>query len=329
MLIDNHGREVNYLRLAVTDRCNLRCFYCMPAEGIEYMPKSALMSYEEMLKLVRLFSEMGINKVRITGGEPFVRKDLWSFLENLSSIEAIHDITITTNGLLTLPYISKFKSIGITSVNLSLDSLDAERFKKITRRDELDKVLASLESLLEHGINTKINCVLMAGMNEMDIIPFIELTKNKNVNVRFIEEMPFNGSPQHSPSIEWNYKKILSHIESHYTSIEKLKDSKYSTSLNYKAADHLGSFGVIPAFSRTFCGSCNRLRLTAQGNIKTCLYGGDVLNVKDLLRAGESDDLIKQKVKDSISKRAKDGFEAAEKNIHPIDLNKSMSTIGG
>lgn len=301
----------------------------MPEQGIEYMPKSELMSYEEMLKIVRLFSELGINKVRITGGEPFVRKGLWSFLEHLSAIDGIDEITLTTNGLLTLPYIPKFKSIGINSVNLSLDSLNAERFEKITRRDELDKVMASLEALLENGIQTKVNCVLMAGMNEMDIIPFIEFTKNKDLNIRFIEEMPFNGSSDHTPSIEWNYKKILSHISDHYVHINKLEDPKYSTSINYQVKDYKGSFGIIPAFSRTFCGSCNRLRLTTQGNIKTCLYGGDVLNVKDLLRANESDNQIKNKVIKAIGERAKDGFEAAKTNTIPAGLSESMSTIGG
>lgn len=301
----------------------------MPEGGIDYVPRSELMSYEEMLRLAAIVADMGISKIRITGGEPFLRKDLWSFLEKLSKVSGIEKLRITTNGLLTRAYIPHFKSIGLNSVNLSLDSLDRERFKKITRRDALDEVLMSLNALMAAGIETKINCVVMAGMNEADIIPMVQLTEEKNISVRFIEEMPFNGSGSRTPELEWNHHKILEHIQTSYTDIIKLEDPPFSTSLNYKVEGHKGSFGIIPAFSRTFCGSCNRLRMTAQGDMKTCLYGSDVLNVKHLIRSGESDTAIADAIMNAISQRAKDGFKAAIENATSADLSRSMSTIGG
>ena len=329
MLIDNHGRKVNYLRLAVTDRCNLRCFYCMPESGIDYVPKSELMSYEEMLRLSSILVAHGISKIRITGGEPFLRKELWSFLERLSDIEGLNDLHITTNGILTKPYISSFKSIGINSVNLSLDSLNAERFFNITRRDELDTVLDTLHSFLKEGIDTKLNCVVMDGKNTEDIHPFIELTKNYPLNVRFIEEMPFNGSDNLEHHLIWDYKRILEHIKQKYPQVISIPAEAQATALSYMVEGHKGRFGIIPAFSRTFCGSCNRLRITATGEMRTCLYGPQVLNVKSLMRDGQTDGRIAEYITEKIGERHKDGFQAAGSNADPKKLSESMSSIGG
>ena len=210
-LYDNHGRIINYVRLAVTDRCNLRCFYCMPEEGIKYVPKQALLSYEEMERTVRLLVGMGVDKVRITGGEPFVRKNMMSFLTTLSQINGLKKINLTTNGTLTEPLIPDLKKLGIRTVNLSLDCLDKARFFEITRRDEFDKVMGTFQALLSYGIETKINAVVMEGKNIQDLIPMTELTKNNRVSIRFIEEMPFNGEGAHYQKLTWNHKKILSH----------------------------------------------------------------------------------------------------------------------
>jgi molybdenum cofactor biosynthesis protein A len=327
-LIDNHGRPISYLRLAVTDRCNLRCFYCMPQEGINYLPKPQLLTFEEMERAVKLLVEMGVDKVRITGGEPFVRRGIMDFLERISALEDLKQINITTNGVLTAPLVPDLKRIGIKSVNLSLDSLDRQRFYDITRRDEFDNVWRTFENLLEHNIKTKLNTVVMSGKNTQDIIPMAELTRQYPVSVRFIEEMPFNGEGQHVYDEFWSHKKILDELKKTYPNIYKLPDPPASTAYNYQIPGHKGSIGIIAAFTRTFCGTCNRIRLTPQGSFMTCLYGEGVLNLRDLMRQSDSDQVIKNQIAQSLRNRAKDGFEA-EKLRTASGVTSSMATIGG
>ena len=327
-VIDNHGRPISYLRLAVTDRCNLRCFYCMPEEGIKYVPKPHLLSWEEMERVIRILAGMGVDKVRITGGEPFVRRGIMEFLEEIKQIEGLRQINITTNGVLTAPLVPDFKRLGIKSVNLSLDTLDRQRFFDITRRDEFQNVWQTFEALQEYGISTKLNAVVMSGKNTDDIIPMAELTRTHNISVRFIEEMPFNGDGAHEYQEFWNFKKILDELKRHYPGIYKLPDPPSSTSYNYQIPGHKGTIGIIAAFSRTFCGTCNRLRLTPQGQFKTCLYDDGVFNIKDLLRQGLSDEAIKQHILAALQNRAKDGFEAEARRKVGV-VSESMSTIGG
>ncbi len=325
MLTDNHGRPVNYLRLAVTDRCNLRCFYCMPAHGLEWLERKELMTWEEMLFVCSALVKMGIEKIRLTGGEPFARRNFINFLEELSKLEGLKEITLTTNGVLTAPYIPRLKELGIKSVNLSLDTLDRERFANITRRDELPKVLETLNELLHHDIQVKINAVVMEGRNTEDIIPLVELTKGLPVSVRFIEEMPFNGNGTYE-GLSWDYLRILNTIKEHFPGIEKMTDPQYSTSYNYNIPGHLGTVGIIAAYTRSFCGSCNRIRITPQGMLKTCLYDNGVMNIKDLVRAGNDTVAIQEAITSAIKKKAKDGWEA-ERNRTAI--NESMAAIGG
>lgn len=328
-LFDNHNRPINYLRLAVTDRCNLRCFYCMPEEGIHYLPKKELLSFEEIYRLVSLLASMGITKVRLTGGEPFVRTDLMKLIRSIVEIPGIKDLHLTTNGVLTSTFIPELKKIGIASVNLSLDTLDRQRFKTITRRDEFEPVLKTLDQLLKYDIPVKINAVVMDGKNIDDIVPLIELTRNSKVDVRFIEEMPFNGEGNHYPVLNWTYKKILSYIQEHYPSLHKIPDPDFSTSYNYTVPGYQGNIGVIAAFSRTFCGTCNRIRVTAQGVLKTCLYDEGVLDIKQLLRADQDDSAVKERLYEAFRQRTKDGFEAEQKRNSNLPVHESMSTIGG
>jgi molybdenum cofactor biosynthesis protein A len=326
MIYDNHGRLINYLRLAVTDRCNLRCFYCMPHDGLDWLPKKELMSYEEMLRICSLLAKMGIEKVRITGGEPFVRKDLIVFLEALVQVEGIKEVTITTNGVLTADYIPYLKNLGINSINLSLDTLDRDRFFSITRRDELPAVLNTFDNLLSNDMNVKLNAVVMDGKNTEDIIPLVHLTKDLPISIRFIEEMPFNGDGHQYSGIQWNYLRILEEIKKQFPRIHKKEDPLFSTSLNYEIEKHKGSIGIIPAYTRSFCGTCNRIRITPQGVLKTCLYDNGVSNIKDLIRDDLRDKEIEAILLKAFSKRTKDGFEAEKKanNLHP-----SMAAIGG
>jgi cyclic pyranopterin phosphate synthase len=329
MLYDNHQRLINYVRLAVTDRCNLRCFYCMPEEGIDYVPKQELLSYEEMLRLVRLLANLGIEKLRITGGEPFIRRDMMDFLRNISQTPGLRQIHITTNGTTTAALVPELKALGIRSINLSLDTLDEKRFWEITRRNEFKAVMDTFHSLVEHGIDTKINAVVMEGKNIDDLVPMVELTERYPVSVRFIEEMPFNGEGSHYPILNWHHRAILEHLQAHFPTLEKLPDPPNSTAYHYRVPGFKGNIGIIAAYTRTFCGSCNRIRITPQGMLKTCLYDSGVFNVRDLMRAEASDAQIRDTFLEALGNRAKDGWEAEKNRNFGIPVGESMSTIGG
>lgn len=329
MLLDNHGRKITYLRLAVTDRCNLRCFYCMPEDGLQWLSRKELMTYGEMLQICSLLVKMGIEKIRITGGEPFVRKDIMQFLTALSQLNGVKELTITTNGVLTAPHVKELKKIGVKSVNLSLDTLDAERFFNITKRDEFSNVMESLGELLKHNIEVKINAVVMDGKNTQDIIPLVELTKDMPVSVRFIEEMPFNGDGHVYGGLQWDYVRILEEISFKYPDIQKIPDGEFSTSYNYQVPGHKGTIGIIAAYSRTFCGTCNRIRITPLGELKTCLYDDGVLNIKDLIRQGVAKDNLNKILLNAFNNRAKDGWEAERLRVENRGAHESMATIGG
>ena len=328
-LYDNHNRPINYLRLAVTDRCNLRCFYCMPEQGIQYVPRRELLSYEEMLRIVQLLSALGIEKLRITGGEPFLRKDMLAFLKAISQIKSLRQINITTNGTLTAPIIPQLKAMGVASINLSLDSLDAQRFFQITRRNELPKVLHTLDQLLKYDMPVKINMVVMEGQNEADIVPMALLTKDQPINVRYIEEMPFNGSGPYAQQLHWNHRRILEHLKHHFPDVQKIADPPSSTAMYYQIPGYQGQIGIIAAYSRTFCGSCNRIRITPKGMLKTCLYDDGVFNIKELIRAGATDQQLQTAFLEALRHRARDGFEAEQQRRFGNPATESMSTIGG
>jgi cyclic pyranopterin phosphate synthase len=301
----------------------------MPAEGVKYLPKKDLLTFEEIERLIMLMASMGISKIRLTGGEPFVRNDLMKLIRRIVGIPGIRDLHITTNGILTAPHIPELKKLGIASVNLSLDTLNKEKFKIITLRDEFESTYKTLNLLLDHEIPVKINAVVMEGKNTEDILPMVALTKNQNVSVRFIEEMPFNGEGSHYAKLAWTYKKIFDHIQLQHPDIHKIPDPENSTSANYKIPGYKGDIGIIAAFSRTFCGTCNRIRLTAQGSLKTCLYDDGVMNIKDLMRAGCSDEEVKTKLLSAFNSRHANGFEAEEKRNDHHKAHESMSAIGG
>jgi len=301
----------------------------MPEEGIQFVRKDKLLSFEEMTRIITLFSEEGVNKIRITGGEPFLRKGIMSFLDEITSLEKIEKVAITTNGTLTTQYLDDLIKMGITSYNLSIDTIDKERFFAITRRDSFDAVWECYQMMLDRKVNLKLNAVVMANQNIDDLIPMVELGITDNVSIRFIEEMPFNGAGSHYTKLEWDHKKILQHIEDHFGNVIKLPDPKNSTSFNYKVEGFKGSFGIIPAYTRSFCGSCNRLRLTPQGTIKTCLYDDGIFNLRDLMRAEASDTEIITAVQEAVGTKAKDGFEAERSRKKLPSVSESMATIGG
>jgi cyclic pyranopterin phosphate synthase len=328
MLIDNHNRKINYLRLAVTDRCNLRCNYCMPAEGINFAKREELLSTEELKTVAQVLVGMGIDKIRLTGGEPFVRKDIMELMRFLSGLKGLNDISVTTNATLIGPHIEELKSLGIKNVNVSLDAINKETFHTITRRDTYDIVMENLMRLIEEDFKVRINFIVLEGQNEQDILPILETMKNYPVSVRFLEEMPFNGGSRSFGSIKWDYKTILDYIGETYPKYQKLESPSTSTSINYKIEGHQGTFGIIPSFSRTFCGSCNRLRITAKGDVITCLYGKPKTNVRDLVRTENSKEKIAKAIQEVIGKRAKTGFEAQKEHQASVFEN-SMTSIGG
>ncbi|RNI28406.1 GTP 3',8-cyclase MoaA [Rufibacter immobilis] len=326
MLLDKYGRQLTYLRLSVTDRCNFRCYYCMPQEGMDFAARQELLSFEELYQLSALFCALGVTKIRITGGEPFVRAGIIPFLRRLSQLPGLEEITVTSNGTLTQKHINALQEIGIRKINISLDSLDRERFHRITRRDTFDAVYACIFQLLEAGFDVKLNCVVAEGKNIQDLVPFVELTKNHRLAVRFLEEMPFNGSDSFALP-QWSHREILQHLQDHYPALEKLQSEPSSTSVNYRVPGYVGSFGIIPSFSRTFCGTCNRIRLGATGELRTCLYGPPATNLRDLLRLGFSTEQLTQEILEAVSMRAKDGFAAEASQAQSI--HTSMSVLGG
>lgn len=328
MIKDSYGRTINYLRLAVTDRCNLRCTYCMPKEGLNWLPNKELMTHAEMLKLCSLFVNMGVEKIRITGGEPFVRKDFLPLLEDLSQLHGLQELSLTTNGLLTAPFVPELKRLGISSVNLSLDTLDKDRFFRITRRNSFDQVIHTLETLLAHGIKVKLNMVVMENINITDIIPMVRLTETWPVSVRFIEEMPFNGSAQ-PVSLTWDHFRILEWIKEAFPSVHKALDPPHSTAYTYNIPGHRGDIGIIAAYTRSFCGSCNRIRITPTGMLRTCLYDAGSFNLKEALRENRSDEELKSLIQDAILKKPETGWEAEEKAYEQEMGHESMASIGG
>ena len=323
-LQDKFGRTIDYLRLSVTDRCNLRCTYCMPERGLKFSPKEHLLTYEELLYLVDILGSLGISKIRITGGEPFVRADLMAFLKSLAEKDFLKKINITSNITLIRPYLDELEELGIKDINVSLDSLEKENFQLITRRDEFEEVERALYEMIGRGFNLKINCVVIKGLNEQQILPLLGLAETHPVSVRFLEEMPFNGSGVQKSDV-MNYREILSQIEQKFA-FTKLIDEPSSTSMNYRIEGFKGSFGVIPSYSRTFCGTCNRLRLSSTGEVRTCLYGKEGLNLKEMLRGGATEASIKEALILAVQNKPVDGFAAAEENEHSYS---SMTTLGG
>ena len=327
-LIDSFGRQMEYVRLAVTDRCNLRCQYCMPVHGIEIAPRADLLTFKEMYRIIRVLTELGVTKVRLTGGEPFVRKDFIKFLEMLSFNDLLEAINITTNGAMIAKHISTLEQMKkIKNINLSIDSLQKEKFYQITRRDVFPEVYETFELLEKSSLNLKLNVVVQAGFNTDEIVDFVALTKDKNVAVRFIEEMPFNGKGQREIQETWNYTRILEEMKTKFD-VKSIVSEKSSTSRNFSIEGHKGTVGIIPAFTRTICGDCNRIRITPIGTFKNCLFDDGVFNIRDFIRKGASNEDLKELFLSLVKEKPENGF-IAEANRKKGNVSESMSTIGG
>jgi cyclic pyranopterin phosphate synthase len=300
----------------------------MPAHGIEIAPRADLLTFKEMYRIIRVLTELGVTKVRLTGGEPFVRKDFIKFLEMLSFNDLLETINITTNGAMIAKHIAKLEQMEkVQNINLSIDSLNKEKFHQITRRDVFPEVYETFELLEQSSLNLKLNVVVQAGFNTDEIVDFVALTQNKNVAVRFIEEMPFNGKGQREMQEAWNYRRILEEIQSQFE-VAPILSEKSSTSRNFSISGHKGSVGIIPAFTRTICSDCNRIRITPIGTFKNCLFDDGVFNIRDFLRNGASNEDLKELFLSLVKDKPENGF-VAEANRSKGSVSESMSTIGG
>lgn len=329
ILTDNFNREHTYLRISITERCNLRCTYCMPEEGIQLSPKNNIMSADEIFGIAKEFVAHGVNKIRLTGGEPLIRKDAREIIEKLASLPI--NLAITTNAVIVDQFIDTFKTHGIQDINVSLDSLSPEKNNAITRRNYFEKTYKNILQLIEEGFNVKLNTVLMRDFNEDEIVDFIQLTKMNNFSIRFIEFMPFDGN-------KWNLDKIVSldeiltRVNNHYGSnnVIRLQDAKNDTAKNYKINGYKGSFAVISSVTNPFCDSCNRLRLTANGQLKNCLFSD---SESDLLTQFRANQPIAPIIHSTLlqKKKMRNGMESLSDFSSPEmhAKNRSMTTIGG
>ncbi|EJG03192.1 molybdenum cofactor biosynthesis protein A [Flavobacterium sp. F52] len=301
----------------------------MPEKGAIFSKSEKLLTCSELLTIADVLISEGIDKVRITGGEPFVRNDIMDLLRHLAGKRELKQISITTNGTLIGPHIEELKELGILNINLSMDAVHESVFNAITRRNCFATVYSNLMKLIELGFNIKINCVVLNGQNTDQILPLLMLAKENKISVRFLEEMPFNGGSRVFERIKWDYKEILSFIAEHHPNYYSLVSSESSTSLNFKIPGYAGSFGVIPSFSRTFCGSCNRIRVTATGDVITCLYAEAYLNIRDAVRVKKSSEELGLLIREAVTHKAKDGFSAQLSHIERGSQWESMTSIGG
>jgi cyclic pyranopterin phosphate synthase len=327
MLLDPFKRKINYLRISITDRCNLRCRYCMPEEGIPLIPHEEILTYEEILRITRVFATEGISKVRLTGGEPLVRKGMVDFVSHLSHIEEIKDLSLTTNGILLKEFAQDLKKAGLKRINISLDSLKKERFCQITRRDDFEKVWVGIEEALRVGFSPiKINMVAIQGLNDDEIESFAQLTLRLPLVIRYIEYMP-SGNGE-----EWKGRDILTipQIKNRLANIGNLVPIPSSgwdgPAKRFRIEGALGEIGLIGPVSSHFCDDCNRLRLTPDGKIRTCLFSDEEIDVKELLRNGGSDQDLKGRLLVALKKKP----ERHSINTHQFKkCQRNMSAIGG
>lgn len=326
MIKDSFNRVHDYLRISLTDNCNLRCFYCMPEEEYEFTPASQLMQVNEIEALAKIFVQMGVRKIRLTGGEPLVRKDAGEIIAALSKLPV--QLTLTTNATRLHHFLPVLQQAGIRAINVSLDTLQSEKFQLITRRDQFQTVYNNILSLIDAGIHAKVNVVVMKGLNENEIPDFIAWTKHTPVHIRFIEFMPFAGNRWTSNKV-FTWQQMLEVIGAEYDYI-RLKDEPHDTAKKYIVPGHEGTFAVISTMSAPFCGTCNRMRLTADGKMKNCLFSKDETDLLTAFRNGEH---IEPLILQNISKKAEalgGQFNTDFEHLEAAAIrNRSMITIGG
>jgi len=326
-LVDGHGRPIGDVRISVTDRCNFRCQYCMPAEGLPWLERSALLSYEEIERIVRLLAAMGVHDVRLTGGEPLVRKELWRLVEALSAIEDVHDLSLTTNGYLLAKQVEDLVRAGLRRVNVSLDSLSRDRFYQLTRRDSMAQVLEGLEAAQAHPElrPIKVNVVALKDFTEDEVLRFAEFARRHPYEVRFIEFMPLDADRSWTRDKVLPNADIVSMIDAVYP-LEAVGRERHGTARRYRFADGNGEMGFISPVSEPFCGDCNRIRLTAEGQLRTCLFSMNETDLRSPLRDGATDAQLEEIVRDAVWRKELKHHVNDPGFVQPL---RTMSRIGG
>ncbi len=325
---DKRGREINYIRISVTDRCNLRCIYCMPEQGVPCMSHKDILTFEEIERLLRILAKLGITRVKITGGEPLVRKNCNVLVDKIHRIAGIESVTMTTNGVLLPQYLDELVKAGLTAVNISLDAADSANYERITKRNHWTEAMAGIRAALKYpDLRVKINCVPIKGVNERDIIKIAELARENPIHVRFIEMMPIGPGKDFGYMGEEEVKKVL---EDSFGMLSPVPDKLGNGPANYyQAPDFMGRIGFISARTHKFCGSCNRIRLTSDGFLKTCLQYDSGCGLKQALRDGTDDEEIKAMIEKTVSEKpACHHFENREGRGDRIEY-RTMNDIGG
>ena len=325
-MLDKLNRKIDYLRISVIDRCNLRCVYCMPEEGVESIPHEEILTYEEILRICETVSQLGIKKIKITGGEPLVRKDIVNLIRDIKNLDKIEQVTLTTNGILLYDMLDDLYDAGIDAINISLDTLKEDNFKQITRRDGLEKVLMAIDKAYNLGIRVKINCLAIRDFNINELADIANFAKDREIDVRFIELMPIGFGKKYT---QIDNDEILSILESNFGTFEPVTEKRGNGPAKYyKNKDMKGCIGFISAISHEFCGSCNRIRLTSNGFLKLCLHYNKGIDLKAPIRSGISDEDLKVLIHDTIWNKPlshKFGHTNGEKDIEV----KNMVQIGG
>ena len=329
MLIDRFGRRIEYLRVSVTDRCNYRCFYCMPAEGVTFGHHQDFLSYEDLTRLIKLFSELGVYRVRLTGGEPLVRRHLHRLAEMIGQLPAITDLSLSTNGHLLARFATQLKQAGVSRVNISLDSLDPENFHRITRGGDVNRVVNGIDAALAAGMDpVKLNMVVMKGVNDHEIESLLDFSLERGVDLRFIETMPVGEAGVGSMSHYYPATNILKRIRQRYGSalIPVTGNKGAGPARYYRVGASTMKIGVISAISRHFCAGCNRVRLTAKGELVLCLGKNDRVSLREAVRGGDDDNEIKRLILKAIAQKPERHEFQPSPDVFPIS---NMSTLGG
>eukprot|EP00850_Spirogloea_muscicola_P010649 SM000063S20039 [mRNA] locus=s63:455871:457660:- [translate_table: standard] len=326
MLVDAFGRAHTYLRISLTERCNLRCQYCMPAEGAALSPPAALLAADEVVRLAALFVAGGVDKIRLTGGEPTIRKDIVDVCRRLSELPGLRTLAMTTNGLALARKLPALRAAGLGQLNISLDTLVPAKFELLTRRSGHHKVLEAIDAALALGYKpVKVNCVLMRGFNDDELCDFVTLTEDRPINVRFIEFMPFDGNVWRSTKLV-PYAEAMAKIRARHPDIQRLDDHPTETAKNFRVAGHEGTVSFITSMTEHFCAGCNRLRLMADGNLKVCLFGPAEVSLRDALRAGASNTSLQEIINQAVKRK-----KAAHAGMFELaqTANRPMVHIGG
>jgi cyclic pyranopterin phosphate synthase len=325
--MDGHGRPIGDVRISVTDRCNFRCQYCMPAEGLPWLAREELLTYEEMARVVALLASMGVADVRLTGGEPLVRRELWRLIEMIAPLEDVHDISLTTNGYLLERQVGRLVAAGLRRINVSLDSLAPDRFFQLTRRDSLAQVLAGLEAAQAHPElrPIKVNVVALRDFTEAEVLRFAEFAREQPYEVRFIEFMPLDADQAWDRDRVLPNAEIRAMIDAVYP-LEPERRERHSTARRWHFADGRGSIGFISPVSEPFCGDCNRIRITAEGMLRTCLFSLHETDLRAPLRAGATDDELAAVIRAAVWRKELKHHINDPGFVQPA---RTMSRIGG